>query len=228
MSSGDHPRTFEMARDVIRSAHNNGSAEDLMLFYDRWAPNYEQDVDLIEYRAPRLVAAQVAAHFGGERQAAMVLDVACGTGMAAKMMKREGFQRFVGVDGSERMLQHARQSGLYQDLQMAVLGEQPIPVPSGAFDVVTISGGLSSSHVPAKAIRELLRAAKRGGLVCMSTRANRDNVAYKVALEGEMKKMEDEGLWRRVEVTRVSRFERGVSDHEGGHVPGCVYLFQKL
>lgn len=116
-------------------------------------------MDLIEYRAPGLVAGQVAAHFGGERQAAAVLDVACGTGMAAKMvrtalgangarcglsspsadlkhagvaqMKREGFQRFVGVDGSERMLQHARESGLYQDLKMAVLGEQPIPVASG-------------------------------------------------------------------------------------------------
>lgn len=62
----------------------------------------------------------------------------------------------------------------------------------------------------------------------MTTRANRDNVAYKVALEGEMKKMEDEGLWRRVEVTDVSHFERGVSDHERGHIPGCVYLFQKL
>lgn len=41
MSSGD-PRTFEMARDVIRSVHDHGSAEDLMLFYNRWAQNYEQ------------------------------------------------------------------------------------------------------------------------------------------------------------------------------------------
>lgn len=33
---------------------------------------------------------------------------------------------------------------------------------AGAFDVVTISGSLSSSHVPAKVIRELRRAAKQG------------------------------------------------------------------
>ncbi|XP_051916554.1 methyltransferase-like protein 27 isoform X1 [Hippocampus zosterae] len=227
MSSGD-PRTFEMARDATGSVPDNCSAEDLMLFYDRWAQHYEQDIDLLEFRAPRLVAGQVAAHFGSERQAAMVLDVACGTGMAAKMMKREGFQHFVGVDGNERMLERARHSGLYRDLKMAMLGERPIPVPSDAFDVVTISGALSSSHIPAKVIRELWRAAKRGGLVCMSTPAKSDNIAYKVALEGEMKKMEDEGLWRRVEVTHVSEFQRGVSDQERGYVPGCVYLFQKL
>ncbi|XP_077402243.1 methyltransferase-like protein 27 isoform X2 [Vanacampus margaritifer] len=189
---------------------------------------HRQDVALLDYSAPSQAAARISAHFSGERQAAKVLDVACGTGMAAKMMKREGFERFVGVDSSEGMLNHARQSDMYQELKMAILGDQPLPVPLADFDIVIITGGLSESHIPAKVIRELCQAVKQGGLICMTTRANRDNVGYKAALEAEMKQMEEEGLWQRVEVTDVSEWERGVTDFDKGYIPGCVYIFQRL
>ncbi|XP_049598917.1 methyltransferase-like protein 27 [Syngnathus scovelli] len=227
MTSAD-ARTFEMARDVILSLHEGPSAEDLTHFYNQWAKTYEQDVELIDYRAPSLAASKVSAHFSGERQAAEVLDLACGTGMVAKMMKWEGFERFVGVDSSEGMLHYARQSGLYQDLKTATLGDQPIPVPSGAFDITILVGGLSSSHIPVKAIRELPRVTKEGGLICMTTRASHENLEYKAALEGEMKQMEDEGLWRRVDVTAVIQFQREVTDHEKAYIPGSIYLFEKL
>ncbi|XP_057676067.1 methyltransferase-like protein 27 isoform X1 [Corythoichthys intestinalis] len=222
------PRTFETAKDVILSAHNSTSRPDQIQFYDRWAQTYEQDVDLIEYRAPGLAAGRVSDHFSGERRTAAVLDVACGTGMVAQMMKRDGFERFVGVDGSKGMLQHARDSGLYQDLKLAMLGDQTLPVPADEFDVVMIVGGLSASHVPVKVIRELWMAAKRGGLICMTTRSNHDNLEYKEALEGEMAEMEAEGLWHRIDVTHVTEWERGVTDQERGYIPGWVYVFQKL
>ncbi|XP_077361628.1 methyltransferase-like protein 27 [Festucalex cinctus] len=227
MSSAD-TRTFEMAKDSLLTVRGNITTEDKIQFYNRWAKTYEQDAVLLEYRPPSLVAAQVSAHFSGERRAAAVLDVACGTGLTAKMMKREGFERFVGVDCSEGMLQHARQSGLYQDLKMAVLGDQPLPVPPGDFDVVMLVGCLSSSHAPVTVIRELCRATKQGGLISMTTRGNRDNASYKVALEAEMKQMEEEGLWRRVEVTDVNELQRSLIDDEDDYTPGCVYLFQRL
>ncbi|XP_057676068.1 methyltransferase-like protein 27 isoform X2 [Corythoichthys intestinalis] len=145
-----------------------------------------------------------------------------------EQMKRDGFERFVGVDGSKGMLQHARDSGLYQDLKLAMLGDQTLPVPADEFDVVMIVGGLSASHVPVKVIRELWMAAKRGGLICMTTRSNHDNLEYKEALEGEMAEMEAEGLWHRIDVTHVTEWERGVTDQERGYIPGWVYVFQKL
>ncbi|XP_061607174.1 methyltransferase-like protein 27 isoform X2 [Phyllopteryx taeniolatus] len=188
-----------------------------------------KDVELIEYRAPALAAEGVSAHFSGERRAAApVLDVACGTGKVAKMMEREGFRHFVGVDCSEGMLRSARRSGLYRELKAAVLGDQPLPVPSGEFEVVIIVGALSSSHISVCVIRELCRAAKQGGLVCMTAKCDSENLDYKAALEGEMKQMEDEGLWRRVDVIHVTEWQRGVTDHERGYIPGCVYLFEKL
>ncbi|XP_061607175.1 methyltransferase-like protein 27 isoform X3 [Phyllopteryx taeniolatus] len=222
-------RTFEMAKEAILSLGDPSTPTDMIQFYNRWAEFYEQDVELIEYRAPALAAEGVSAHFSGERRAAApVLDVACGTGKVAKMMEREGFRHFVGVDCSEGMLRSARRSGLYRELKAAVLGDQPLPVPSGEFEVVIIVGALSSSHISVCVIRELCRAAKQGGLVCMTAKCDSENLDYKAALEGEMKQMEDEGLWRRVDVIHVTEWQRGVTDHERGYIPGCVYLFEKL
>lgn len=39
---------------------------------------------LLDYRAPRLAANTISTHFHGNRHAAVVLDVACGTGMVSK------------------------------------------------------------------------------------------------------------------------------------------------
>lgn len=61
----------------------------------------------------------------------------------------------------------------------------------------------------------------------MTTRGNSDNANYKVSLEGELERMEHEGLWTRVEVTEVEDWERAVSEEEHGYIPGAVYLYKK-
>lgn len=50
---------------------------------------------------------------------------------SVKQMKTHGFGNFVGIDGCKAMLELARESGLYQDLKQALLGEEPLPVQSG-------------------------------------------------------------------------------------------------
>ena len=60
----------------------------------------------------------------------------------------------------------------------------------------------------------------------MTTRANLDNVEYKAALERELRLMEEEELWSAVEVTEEREWERAVSEHEEGYIPGHVYLYK--
>ncbi|KAJ3580818.1 hypothetical protein NHX12_017494, partial [Muraenolepis orangiensis] len=86
------------------------------------------DVAILEYRAPGLAADSVAASFTGDRGAALVLDVACGTGLAAIQMKKHGFEHFVGVDGSKGMLELAKNTGLYEDVRHCMLGDDELPV----------------------------------------------------------------------------------------------------
>ncbi|XP_059911867.1 methyltransferase-like protein 27 isoform X3 [Gadus macrocephalus] len=188
-------RTLDNVKDVILSAHMNLSPAEKVEFYNTWSENYDKDVSLLDYRAPLLAADLVSAHFPGERGAAWVLDVACGTGLVAAEMKKHGFGRLVGLDGSKGMLQLAKNTGLYEDVRQCMLGEDQLPVTWG-------------------------------GLVCMTTRSNRDNVLYKACLEQQLKLMEDEGLWSRVTATEVEEWERAVSVDEVGYIGGCVYIYR--
>ncbi|XP_032433065.1 methyltransferase-like protein 27 isoform X2 [Xiphophorus hellerii] len=229
--------TFESVKAVILSAHKSTTSEEKVSFYNRWAENYDQllhvkdissDVAVLDYRAPSLAADCISSHFSNVREAAVVLDVACGTGLVAKHMRKLGFEHFVGVDGSEAMLGRARESGLYQDLKQCMLGEEPLPVQWGSFDVVVIVGALSSGQVPIGIARHLCSATKPGGSICMTTRSNQDNLEYKAALDSELRKMEEEELWTCLEVTEVKDWERAVSEKEDGYISGVVYLYKKL
>ncbi|XP_040908325.1 methyltransferase-like protein 27 isoform X4 [Toxotes jaculatrix] len=220
--------TFENVKAVILSAHKSTTVREKVNFYNSWAENYDQDVAVLDYRAPSLAANSISSNFRGDREAAVVLDVACGTGLVAKQLKRHGFTQFVGIDGSEAMLDLARESGLYQDVKQSMLGEEPLPVQWGSFDVAVIVGALSVGQVPVGVVRELCKSTKPGGYVCMTTRSNRDNLEYKGTLEHELKQMEEEGLWSCVEVTEVEEWEKAVSEQEDGYISGTVYLYKKL
>ncbi|CAN9501127.1 unnamed protein product [Ophioblennius macclurei] len=223
-------KTFENVKGMILSAHKDSTAGDKISFYNTWAKSYEQDMVLLDYRAPNLATSRISSHFSGAPETAAILDVACGTGILAKQMKKNGFERFVGVDGSKAMLDVARESGLYQDLKQCMLGEEALPATwAGSFDVVAIVGALSVGQVPFEVARDLCNFAKPGGYICMTTRGNRDNLQYKTGLEALLKQMEEEeGLWTRVEVTEVKEWERAVSEHEDGYISGAVYLYRKL
>ncbi|KAG7516574.1 methyltransferase 27 isoform X1 [Solea senegalensis] len=221
--------TFDSVKAVILSAHEETTTEEKVNFYNSWAHSYEQDVAVLDYLAPGLAANMISTHVTGDRGAMSVLDVACGTGLAAKLMKNDGFGQFVGVDGSEAMLERARQSGLYLDLKQSLLGDQPLPFQMDSFDVVVISGALSTGQVPVTVVRHLCKCAKPGGYICMTTRSNHCNQEYKSTLELELRKMEDERLWSRVEVMEVEKWERAVLEQDDEeYIPGVVYLYQKL
>ncbi|KAL3980118.1 calcium homeostasis modulator protein 2 [Sarotherodon galilaeus] len=150
-----------------------------------------------------------------------------------------GFRHFVGVDGSEGMLEKAEKTGLYQDLKLVLLGPQPLPVQTDVFDVVTIVGALDAGFVPVSAVRELCRAAKPGGFVCMVRGNHRGAPAasYKKDLETELQRMEEEGLWSRVAIQEVDRYmedphlniERdGKTEQQVSYISGNVYFYKKL
>ncbi|XP_036381094.1 methyltransferase-like protein 27 [Megalops cyprinoides] len=224
---GDTTRTFSDVKNVILSAHKNTGAEDKINFYNNWADIYEQDVALLDYRAPALAAECLSTSFQGNREDALVLDVACGTGLVATWLHKKGFRHFVGVDGSNAMLEVAQSKGLYQELKQSMLGVTALPVQSGTYDVVIIVGALSVGQVPVTIVRELWEAAKPGGYVCMTTRGNADNREFKDELEQTLSEMEQDGLWTRVSVMEVEDWEKAVSECESGYIPGVVYVYRK-
>uniref|UniRef100_A0A8C6WSN9 Methyltransferase domain-containing protein n=1 Tax=Neogobius melanostomus TaxID=47308 RepID=A0A8C6WSN9_9GOBI len=214
-------RSLQEARDAFKSCKNPQ-------FYDQWAVTYNTDHNLMDYMAPVHTGEVLMKHHRLSPDQTRVLDVACGSGLVAKLLSSQGFRLFVGVDGSAAMLEEARRTALYQDVRLALLGTEPLPVDLDQFDVVTIVGALYPGFVPVKVVPELCKAAKPGGLVVM-TRGNYqrpEHFSYTQELHLEMDRMEQEGLWRRLEVRRVEHY---LSDpHQPrGIVQGSVYIYQK-
>ncbi|XP_028321914.1 methyltransferase-like protein 27 [Gouania willdenowi] len=220
-------RSFDNVKDMLVSVRNTNTATDKMTAYDTWAENYDQDVAILGYKAFSLAAKMVSSHFSGNREAAVVLDVACGTGLLAEHMMQCGFHKFVGVDGSKLMLEEAKKKGQYQELKQCIIGEQQLPVSKDSFDVVVICGSLSIDHVPVCVVKELCSACKPGGLVFMTCRHGQDNMEYKESLERELKEMEEKGLWSCVEASEKKHWARGVVESEQNYISGSMYLYQK-
>ncbi|XP_025720528.1 methyltransferase-like protein 27 isoform X4 [Callorhinus ursinus] len=156
-------RSLSEARSRVGVLHGITDLGDKLHFYKRWAPDYDQDVAALQYRAPRLAVDCLTQALPGPPHAALILDVACGTGLVAAELQARGFLQLHGVDGSPEMLEQARARGFYQRLSLCILGQEPLPSSEGTFDAVLIVGALSDGQVPCSAIPELLRVTKPGG-----------------------------------------------------------------
>uniref|UniRef100_A0A9L0ISG2 Methyltransferase like 27 n=1 Tax=Equus asinus TaxID=9793 RepID=A0A9L0ISG2_EQUAS len=223
------------ARARVGALHGITDLAQKLLFYDRWALDYDQDVAALQYRAPRLAVDCLMQALPGPPHAALILDVACGTGLVAAELQARGFLQLHGVDGSPAMLEQARARGLYQHLSLCTLGQEPLPSSEGTFDAVLMVGALSDGQVPCSAIPELLRVTKPGGLVCLTTRTNPSNLRYKEALEATLDRLEQAGAWERVVAWPVDQWELATSELElvpgtsnsDGFISGIIYLYQK-
>ena len=93
-----------------------------------------------------------------------VVDVACGTGNAALLAAAAG-ARVVGVDGSGRLLEVARESareeGVVVDFRQGDL--LALPVDDAATDVVLSVFGVVFAEDPAGALREVARVLRPNG-----------------------------------------------------------------
>ena len=97
------------------------AADDFVVkVFDGFADNFDKKLQQLDYRAPQIVAAALAAEHGEPRAALDILDAGCGTGLCAPLLRP--FARCLdGVDLSPGMLDKATARGGYDDLQVAEL-----------------------------------------------------------------------------------------------------------
>nr|XP_032823431.1 methyltransferase-like protein 27 isoform X5 [Petromyzon marinus] len=152
-------------------------------------------------------------------------------------LQRLRFGRIRGIDGSSEMLAVAATKGVYESTRRCVLGDGPLPLESDAFDAVIIVGALSDGQVPHAILPELVRVAKPGAPLCLTTRSSAENAEFLLQLEGRMRELSSAGAWRLVRRQEVARWERAIADDAGeafegtappSYIPGVVYLYRKL
>lgn len=144
--------------------------------YDRLAPRYDRLhrtwLRLAGGEAQSaLEAAARTAIFPGAR----LLDAGCGTGVfVRRLLRQPGLAPHVTLlDPSAAML--ARAADLPAE---RVLGRiEALPFGDAAFDVVTCAWALETATAPLRAIAELRRVTRPGGLICIAFCADRRDIS---------------------------------------------------
>jgi predicted TPR repeat methyltransferase len=108
--------------------------------FDGFAASFESKLARLSYRAPALIAAMLQDQ-GLERSRRLdVLDAGCGTGLCGAMVAPFA-RRLIGVDLSQRMLEHAKDKNVYHALVKAELTEY-LRNHREAFDLIVSADAL--------------------------------------------------------------------------------------
>lgn len=107
---------YLLARRTGDAAPDKAPAAYVRTLFDRAAEDFDRRlVGRLGYRGPQLLAAAVSRRLGQRTDGLRVLDVGCGTGLAAELL-RPLARRLDGVDISPRMLEKARARNAYDRL----------------------------------------------------------------------------------------------------------------
>lgn len=118
-----HPEALHhMSALGRRSPRHRASREYVEKLFDDFAETFDDSLQSLNYSGPQQLAETVAACLGHPVVRRNVLDLGCGTGAMAVHVKA-WCERLDGVDLSARMLEKARERGLYDALHRADMVE---------------------------------------------------------------------------------------------------------
>lgn len=168
------PKKERPAQEIILPAEQQAAPS---LDYNPVAESYEQHLDRTtgHFVTPLLEMAQL-------RPGLRVLDVATGTGAAARRAARQvGATGYVlGVDRSTGMLDVARRVARGMGaahLKFQEMDATSLSLPDASFDVVLCGLSLAEFPAPGRALREMARVLKRGGRLVVSAWSAPERVA---------------------------------------------------
>ncbi|GJD49561.1 Trans-aconitate 2-methyltransferase [Methylobacterium crusticola] len=150
--------------------------------FNGFAASFDHKLARLDYRAPELVAAAVAALYPATGAGLAILDAGCGTGLCGPML-RPFAGHLVGVDLSGKMLEKAAQRGGYDALDRAELTQYFAAHP-GAYDLI-VSADTLCYFGPLETVLALAREALRpGGRFVFSVEAETGGEPYRLHSHG--------------------------------------------
>jgi predicted TPR repeat methyltransferase len=148
--------------------------------FDQYAPKFEAAlVDDLGYRGPSLLFKAVLAARHAARKPAFferAIDLGCGTGLVASAFASE-VDRFIGIDISPRMIERARVTGLYAELEVADMMEGLRGKPDAGADLVLAADAMVYVADLLPVLKEVRRVLVAGGLLAFTVEThNADGV----------------------------------------------------
>jgi len=206
-------------------AHKMGITHDEMVnVYSEWAGHYDLDLCPGRYNGPEIAARAMASVYEDERRPNLyILDVAAGTGRVGVELVKFGFKLIDALEPSQGMLGVLRQRGLYGKTYETAIGPEPIAaIETNLYDALVIAGGMGEGHIPVKAVDEMIRIVKPGGMIFIVMREEYLSYVAEYAgkLEPYMDGLAEKGLWTQV--------GREVVENYSFNKNGVVFTYKKL
>jgi predicted TPR repeat methyltransferase len=135
--------------------------------FDQYAPRFEQAlVDGLAYRGPELLFRAVLSVRATARKPAFfkrAIDLGCGTGLVAAAFAKK-VDHFIGIDLSPRMIEKARRSGFYAELEVADIVQGLRARADGSADLILAADVMIYVADLAPVLAESKRVLAAGGL----------------------------------------------------------------
>ncbi len=181
--------------DLVKWIYTSKDNNELTERYDKWAADYDCDLDeVFGWIAPER-AVEVCSRLVPKE--ARVLDAGAGTGLVGQALAACGYADLVAADLSAGMLKEARKKGVYREFHQFVMGED-LEFKTNSFDAVISVGVLTLGHAPASSFDELIRAAKPGGHIIFTLRAD---LHAPGGFKEKQEALKQEGKWVLAEVS---------------------------
>lgn len=131
------------------------------------AGTYDRANDVMTMGLARLWRRELV-NWSGASEGQLVIDCATGTGdLAIEFKKAVGSGIVLGTDFCEEMLKHAPAKALSAglDIDFEIADAMNLKYPDSSFDISSIAYGIRNVADPVKALSEMARVVKPGGVV---------------------------------------------------------------
>jgi predicted TPR repeat methyltransferase len=146
--------------------------------FDQYAPRFENAlIGDLGYRGPSLLFKAVLASRVAERKPAFfkcAIDLGCGTGLAAAAFARE-VDRFIGIDLSPRMIDRARATGLYAELEVGDMLEGLRARCDASADLILAADAMVYVADLVPVLKEVSRVLAAGGVLAFTAETHTDD-----------------------------------------------------
>lgn len=144
--------------------------------FDQYAPRFEAALlgDL-DYRAPQLLFKAVIAVRNAAKKPAFfkrAIDLGCGTGLGAGAFAKE-VDHFIGIDLSPGMIEQARATGLYAELEVADMAEGLRTKPDASANLLLAADAMCYVGDIAPILIEARRVLAPGGVFAFTLETHR-------------------------------------------------------
>jgi predicted TPR repeat methyltransferase len=148
----------------------------VQVLFDQYAPRFEASlVGELGYRGPALLFKAVLAVRAAARKPAFferAIDLGCGTGLAATAFAKE-VDHFIGIDLSPRMIERARATGHYAELEVTDMVQGLRGKPDTSADLILAADAMVYVSDLAPVLAEVARVLAPGGVLAFTAETHR-------------------------------------------------------